>query len=89
MLAVPTQLYHHEKIPLWFQHRIDRPDLFARAKYKERYKWQSFLLVSLNPTKTGEFVARKVIRKDAREEFKRLYGGTTLLTALRRLAASW
>jgi hypothetical protein len=40
-------------------------------------------------SKTGEFVARKVIWKDAREEFKRLYGGTTLLTALRRLAASW
>jgi hypothetical protein len=29
--------------------------------------------VSLNPTKTGEFVARKVIPKDAREEYKRLY----------------
>jgi hypothetical protein len=27
--------------PLWLQHRVDRPDLFARSKYKERYKWQS------------------------------------------------
>jgi hypothetical protein len=29
------------KIPLWFQHRIDRPDVFERAKYKERSKCQS------------------------------------------------
>jgi hypothetical protein len=34
----------------------------------------AILMVSLNPTKTGEFVARKVIPKDARGEYKRLYG---------------
>ena len=32
----PTQLYHNKKIPLWFQQRTDRPDVFARAKYKRR-----------------------------------------------------
>jgi integrase len=32
------------------------------------------VMVSLNPTKTGEFVARKVIPKDARAEYKRLHG---------------
>ena len=34
----------------------------------------AILMVSLNPTKTGEFVARKVIPKDARAEYKRLHG---------------
>src|ERR1700730_3958933 len=37
----------------------------------------AILMVSLNPTKTGEFVARKAIPKDAREEYKRLYGVST------------
>lgn len=32
------------------------------------------VMVSLNSTKTGEFVARKVIPKDARAEYKRLHG---------------
>jgi hypothetical protein len=30
--------------------------------------------LSLNPTKSGELVARKVIPKDARAEYKRLHG---------------
>jgi integrase len=34
----------------------------------------AILMASLNPTKTGGFVARKAIPKDAREEYKRLYG---------------
>src|SRR3979490_2108916 len=34
----------------------------------------AILMVSLNPTKTGEFVARKAIPKEARAEYKRLYG---------------
>jgi integrase len=34
----------------------------------------AIVMVSLNPTKTGEFVARKVIPKDARVEYKRLHG---------------
>lgn len=34
----------------------------------------AILMVSLNPTKTGEFVARKAIPKDARAEYKRLHG---------------
>jgi hypothetical protein len=37
----------------------------------------AILMASLNPTKTGEFVARKVIPKDARKEYKRLYGVST------------
>jgi hypothetical protein len=37
----------------------------------------AILMASLNPTKTGEFVARKVIPKDARAEYKRLYGVST------------
>jgi hypothetical protein len=32
------------------------------------------LMVSLNSTKTGDFVARKAIPKDARAEYKRLHG---------------
>jgi hypothetical protein len=35
------------------------------------------VMVSLNSTKSGEFVARKVIPKDAREEYKRLFGVST------------
>ena len=35
------------------------------------------VMVSLNPSKTGQFVARKVIPKDARAEYKRLYGVST------------
>jgi hypothetical protein len=31
-------------------------------------------MVSLNPTNTGEFVARKAIPKEARAEYKRLHG---------------
>src|ERR1700738_2971861 len=34
----------------------------------------AIVMVSLNPTKTGEFVARKAIPKDARAEYKRLHG---------------
>jgi integrase len=34
----------------------------------------AILMVSLNSTKTGEFVARKAIPKDARAEYKRLHG---------------
>jgi integrase len=34
----------------------------------------AIVMVSLNPTKSGEFVARKVIPKDARAEYKRLHG---------------
>jgi hypothetical protein len=34
----------------------------------------AIVMVSLNPTKTGELVARKVIPKDARAEYKRLHG---------------
>jgi hypothetical protein len=32
------------------------------------------LMSSLNSTKSGAFVARKAIPKDARAEYKRLYG---------------
>jgi integrase len=34
----------------------------------------AILMASLNSTKTGEFVARKAIPKDARAEYKRLHG---------------
>lgn len=34
----------------------------------------AILMVSLNPTKTGDFVARKAIPKEARAEYKRLHG---------------
>jgi len=34
----------------------------------------AIVMVSLNPTKTGELVARKVIPKDARAEYRRLHG---------------
>ena len=34
-------------------------------------------MTSLNLSKTGQFVARKVIPKDARAEYKRLYGVST------------
>jgi hypothetical protein len=35
------------------------------------------LVASLNRVKSGELVARKVIPKDARAEYKRLYGVST------------
>jgi hypothetical protein len=41
----------------------------------------ALLMTSLNPTKNGAFVARKGIPKDARAEYKRLYGVTWLLCA--------
>ena len=37
----------------------------------------AILMASLNSSKTGQFVARKVIPKDARAEYKRLYGVST------------
>jgi hypothetical protein len=60
------------KISLWFQHLTDRPDVFARAKYKRRYK-MALRMVALRRTKTG-LVARKGIPVDVREPYARLYG---------------
>jgi len=34
----------------------------------------AILMASLNPSKSGAFVARKAIPKDARAEYKRLHG---------------
>ena len=54
------------KIPLWFQQRTDRPDVFARSKYKERIQ-MALRVVALNNLPNGQFFSRKIIPVDVRD----------------------
>ena len=47
-----------QKIPLWFQQRTDRPNVFARAKYKRRIQ-MALRMVALVRAKDGSWFARK------------------------------
>jgi hypothetical protein len=69
--AHPTVPQH--KIPLWFQQRVDRPDVFARAKYKRRIQ-MALRMVALSRAKDGNWFARKGIPEDVRDPYTRLYG---------------
>jgi hypothetical protein len=64
----PTQ-----KNPLWFQQRTDRPDVFARAKYKRRIQ-MALRMVALVRAKDGSWFARKGIPEDVRDPYARLFG---------------
>jgi hypothetical protein len=46
------------QIPLWFQQRTDRPDLFARARYKRRIQ-MALRMVALVRAKDDSWFARK------------------------------
>jgi site-specific recombinase XerD len=61
------------KIPQWVQQRTDRPNVFARAKYKRRIQ-MALRMVGLVKAEGGGFVARKGIPADVREDYARLYG---------------
>jgi integrase len=62
-----------QKIPLWFQQRTDRPDVFARAKYKRRIQ-MALRMVALVRAKDGSWFARKGIPEDVRDPYARLFG---------------
>jgi integrase len=62
-----------QKIPLWFQHHIDRPDLFAPAKIQKAQQ-MAVRMVALNQLKNGQFLSRKIIPIDVRDAYARLYG---------------
>jgi hypothetical protein len=51
-----------QQIPLWFQQRTDRPNLFARAKIQ-----MALRMVALNRLPNGQFFSRKVIPVDVRD----------------------
>jgi hypothetical protein len=69
--AHPTVPLH--KIPLWFQQRTDRPDVFARAKYKRRIQ-MALRMVALVRAKDGSWFARKGIPEDVRDPYAQLFG---------------
>jgi hypothetical protein len=54
--------------PLWFQQRTDRPDVFARAKYKRRIQ-MALRMGALDRAKDGCWFARKGIPKDVRDPY--------------------
>jgi integrase len=60
------------KISLWFQHHVDRPDVFAPAKIQKAQQ-MAVRMVALNPLKNGQFLSRKVIPIDVRDAYARLY----------------
>jgi integrase len=62
-----------QKNPLWFQQRTDRPDVFARAKYKRRIQ-MALRMVALVRAKDGSWFARKGIPEDVRDPYARLFG---------------
>ena len=69
----------HPTVPLqrnllWLQYRVDRPDVFARAKYKRALQMAFRMAALVRSTKSGEYTARKGIPKDVREAYARLYG---------------
>jgi hypothetical protein len=51
----------------------DKAALFVRPRYKRRYKWR-VRMTALTRNKSGDYVARKVIPKDVRQAFAKLYG---------------
>ena len=61
------------KIPLWFQHDVDRPDVFAPAKIQKAQQ-MAVRMVALNRLKNGQFLSRKVIPVDVQDAYARLYG---------------
>ncbi|TYL85125.1 hypothetical protein, partial [Bradyrhizobium cytisi] len=56
-----------------YQHLLDRPDVFARAKYKRRIQ-MALRMVALSRAKDGNWFARKGIPEDVRDPYARLYG---------------
>jgi hypothetical protein len=60
-----------QQIPLWFQQRTDRPDVFARAKYKRRIQ-MALRMVALGRAKDGCWFARKGIAEDVRDPYGRI-----------------
>ena len=56
-----------QEIPLWFQQRTDRPDVFARAKIQKALQ-MALRMVALSRAADGRWFARKGIPEDVREE---------------------
>jgi hypothetical protein len=51
----------------------DKAALFVRPRYKRRYK-RRVRMTALTRNKSGDYVARKVIPKDVRQAYAKLYG---------------